>query len=237
MSCVVRSNRGRSGERHPGLPELRVHPRLPQRRCRRRAVPPPLLRAPPAPRPRRARAAQRRAERAAGGPTRGGCTHLGQPHQHGTRVAYVKDRCRCPACTAANTAAWRAAVRGQIFGAASPYVDAGEVREHIRVLRRRGVGVAQIAKIVHTSATHIREIDQSTSRSGNRPTHSARPPTRRDHVRSSVSLAGSIWARSNAGYRAPNPAFRYPATDLPRAASGRISSSLPASRSRSTSRS
>jgi hypothetical protein len=117
---------------------------------------------------RRARAAQRRAERAAAGPTRE-CTHPGHPHKHGTRVAYVKDKCQCRPCTDANTAEWRAAVREKTYGAPRPYVDAAEAREHIRTLRRNGVGVEQIAKKVHTSATHIREIDHSTHRSNKRP--------------------------------------------------------------------
>lgn len=30
------------------------------------------------------------------------CEHPGHPHRHGTRVAYVLDRCRCEPCTAAN---------------------------------------------------------------------------------------------------------------------------------------
>ena len=30
------------------------------------------------------------------------CEHPGHPHRHGTRVAYVIDRCRCEPCTAAN---------------------------------------------------------------------------------------------------------------------------------------
>jgi hypothetical protein len=117
---------------------------------------------------RRAVAAQRRAGRAAGGPTRD-CTHPGHPHEHGTRVAYVKDQCRCRPCTDANTAEWRAAAREQTYGAPSRYVDAAAAREHIQTLRRSGVGVEQIARIVHTSPTHIREIDQSTRRSNNRP--------------------------------------------------------------------
>lgn len=118
---------------------------------------------------RRARAAQRRADRAAGGCIRE-CTHGGHRHLDGTRVAYVKDECRCRPCTDANTAEWRATMRDRIiFGASSPYVDAAEAREHIRTLRRSGVGVEQLAKLVHTSTTHIREIDQSTHRSNNRP--------------------------------------------------------------------
>ena len=39
------------------------------------------------------------------------CSHPQARHRHGTRTAYVKDRCRCTDCTAANTAASRTATR------------------------------------------------------------------------------------------------------------------------------
>ena len=39
------------------------------------------------------------------------CSHPQARHRHGTRAAYVKDRCRCTDCTAANTAASRTAAR------------------------------------------------------------------------------------------------------------------------------
>jgi hypothetical protein len=62
----------------------------------------------PAPQALPAPVAQCNADQVADRPKRN-CAHHGQPHRHGTRVAYVKDRCRCPACTAANTAASRVA--------------------------------------------------------------------------------------------------------------------------------
>ena len=70
----------------------------------------------------------RRAERLQARVTRE-CTHPQACHQHGTRAAYVRDRCRCTDCTAANTAASRTATRERIYGR-QPYVDAGPVREH-----------------------------------------------------------------------------------------------------------
>jgi hypothetical protein len=68
------------------------------------------------------------------------CTHPQARHRHGTRAAYVKDRCRCPDCTAANTAASRSATREQTYGRWHPYVNAGPVREHITALRAAGIG-------------------------------------------------------------------------------------------------
>lgn len=97
------------------------------------------------------------------------CAHRGQPHRHGTRVAYVKDRCRCPACTAANTAASRAAVRNRALGVPSRYVDVAEVRSHLQSLRAAGIGYQQIARLAGTSVTHLREISHTVVRSAGRP--------------------------------------------------------------------
>jgi hypothetical protein len=113
---------------------------------------------------RLAETARRRATRA----VRRDCTHPGLPHRHGTRVAYVKDRCRCAECTAANTAAQRAAERARALGQPSRYVDAAPVRAHIQRLRAAGLGYDQIAKIAHTSSSHVREIAQTSARSGGR---------------------------------------------------------------------
>jgi hypothetical protein len=113
-------------------------------------------------------AAQRRRQRAGGGPKRD-CTHPGHPHQHGQRVAYVKDRCRCLDCTAANTAASHTVAREQTFGRWSPYVEVAPVRAHIALLRSAGIGYDQIARLSGTSATHVREIAATVARSGNRP--------------------------------------------------------------------
>jgi DNA-directed RNA polymerase specialized sigma24 family protein len=106
--------------------------------------------------------AQRRADR-----PRSDCHHAGHPHHHGTRVTYVKDRCRCPDCTAANTAASHTTTRNQILGR-HPYLDAAPVRAHIDELRRAGIGYQQIARLSDTSATHIREIAGAVTRSGDR---------------------------------------------------------------------
>src|SRR4051794_22177944 len=59
--------------------------------------------------------ARRRAERLQSR-TKRECTHPRAQHRHGTRAAYVKDRCRCTDCTAANTAASRTATRERLYG-------------------------------------------------------------------------------------------------------------------------
>jgi len=119
-------------------------------------------------RPRLRQAAQPVAERSCGRPTRD-CAHPGQPHRHGQRVAYVKDRCRCNPCTAVNTAASHTAARRHALGRPGALVDAGDVRAHIGQLRRAHIGYEQIARLSGTSATHTREIAGAVARSGNRP--------------------------------------------------------------------
>ncbi len=101
--------------------------------------------------------AARRTERLQARVTRE-CTHPQARHQHGTRAAYVKDRCRCSECTAANTAASRIVSRERIYGRWQPYVDAGPVREHIAALRAAGIGVERIAHLADLSVGHIREL-------------------------------------------------------------------------------
>jgi AraC-like DNA-binding protein len=103
--------------------------------------------------------ARRRAERLQARVKRE-CTHPQARHLHGTRAAYVKDRCRCPECTAANTAASRTATRERIYGRWHPYVDAAPVRDHIAALRAAGIGVERIAQLAGLSTSHIRKLAQ-----------------------------------------------------------------------------
>src|SRR3954453_1955215 len=101
--------------------------------------------------------ARRRAARTQARVTRE-CTHPQARHRHGTRAAYVKDRCRCTDCTAANTTASRTATRERIYGRWQPYVDAAPVREHIVALRVAGIGVERIAQLAGLSVSHIRQL-------------------------------------------------------------------------------
>lgn len=65
-------------------------------------------------------------------------------HHHGTRDAYIADRCRCPSCTAAN-ARWNNQRRRDIvMNRWKPYVDAAAVREHLLLLRKAGIGIDRI---------------------------------------------------------------------------------------------
>src|SRR5918997_111026 len=104
------------------------------------------------------------------------CNHPQARHRHGTRAAYVKDRCRCTDCTAANTAASRSVTRERVYGRWQPYVDAGPVREHIAALRAAGIGVERIAHLAGLSVSHIRELAEHSY--GDSPiTRRVRPDT------------------------------------------------------------
>jgi len=114
--------------------------------------------------------AGRRAERA-GQRRKRPCPHPRAEHSHGTRAAYVRDRCRCPACTAANTAASRAIYRARAYGRWQPYLDATGVRAHLQALRQAGIGVHRIAALTGTPVSHVRAL------AGTGP--GSRPPVRR----------------------------------------------------------
>jgi hypothetical protein len=104
------------------------------------------------------------------------CSHERSPHRHGTRVAYVKDRCRCPDCTAANTAASRTRYRQQAIGHWQPFTDAGVVREHLTALRAAGIGVQRIAELTGLSLSHVR-ILADTRLDASATTKRVRPDT------------------------------------------------------------
>ena len=131
--------------------------------------------------------ARRRVQRAQAR-VRRDCTHPHARHVHGTRVAYVKDRCRCTDCTAANTAAGRAVHRAQTFGRWQPFVDAAPVRQHIRALRTAGIGVEQIAELAGISTSHVREL-AAAGRDGDPRVRRVRPETAHQVLRIRVDQA------------------------------------------------
>jgi hypothetical protein len=137
--------------------------------------------------------ARRRAERLQARVTRE-CTHPQARHQHGTRAAYVRDRCRCTDCTAANTAASRTATRERIYDRWQPYVDATPVRDHIAALRAAGIGVERIAQLAGLSVSHIRQLAEHHHR-GSPATHRVRPSTAAHVLR--VGIENTNWAPSS----------------------------------------
>lgn len=96
----------------------------------------------------KAAARQRRLEReAAVDRTPKPCLHPVADHQHGSRAAYVLDRCRCLPCTEANSQAelWRQ--RQKAYGRYDGYIDADPVREHLAALMAYGIGLKTISKL------------------------------------------------------------------------------------------
>ncbi|HEX8082130.1 MAG TPA: hypothetical protein VF557_18105 [Jatrophihabitans sp.] len=119
---------------------------------------------------RRTELAQRRADRARCAPKRN-CQHPRARHLHGTRTAYVRDQCRCPSCTAANTAVSNRLHRERAYGRWKPYIDASPSRAHIASLRAAGIGVDQIAKLTGLSPSHLRGLIY--------PSSNGKPPFRK----------------------------------------------------------
>jgi hypothetical protein len=106
---------------------------------------------------------QSRADRASSGPRRE-CHHPKSLHTHGMRAAYVRDRCRCGECTAANAAASNQTHRAKTFGRWQPHVTAAPARAHIESLRSAGIGIDQIARLAGLSSSHVRGLIGSVTR-------------------------------------------------------------------------
>ena len=136
--------------------------------------------------------AHRRADRARCAPKRS-CQHPRARHVHGTRTAYVRDRCRCANCTAANTAASNQRHRERAYGRWKPYVDASPSRAHIAALRAAGIGVDQIAKVTGLSPGHLRGLIY--------PSGNGRPPFQKVRRETAERI---LAVRVDASSRAPN---------------------------------
>lgn len=78
-------------------------------------------------------------------------------HEHGTRTAYVVDRCRCRSCTDASTAHRAELNKQKAFGRYDTgRVDAIPARAHTRYLMAEGISIRQIARIAGVSMSTIR---------------------------------------------------------------------------------
>lgn len=92
------------------------------------------------------------------------CRHPRVHHTHGTRTAYVTDRCRCRDCTDANARAERAAYRSRQTQPAAARIAAGPVREHLLGLRATGIGIRQIADLAATTPSYVRRLTAAPTR-------------------------------------------------------------------------
>ncbi len=74
---------------------------------------------------------------------------MSQRTEHGNRACYVFNKCRCEPCTQANRDYMRRrdrASRRPDEQLEPAYIDATEVREHIKWLQKKGVGIRTIAR-------------------------------------------------------------------------------------------
>jgi hypothetical protein len=76
------------------------------------------------------------------------CLHKRVNHQHGTRLAYILDRCRCLPCAAANSTYELRRTRLKAYGRGTPsgWVDAAPVRAHVEQLCATGMGYKTVAR-------------------------------------------------------------------------------------------
>lgn len=121
-------------------------------------------------------AARRTAARLTRAAGRRECTHPRARHQHGTRAAYVADRCRCALCTDANTAEVRGARRSSVAGRPAAYVPAAAARAHLRRLLAAGVALNRVAALSGVGSSTLYEL-LTTRADGRGPLAKIRPAT------------------------------------------------------------
>lgn len=85
------------------------------------------------------------------------CNH-GGIHEHGTRVAYVKDRCRCEPCTTVSREYEQRRRRDRLYGISAGLVDAQPVRDHLAVLSAAGIGYKRVATLAGVSVTTVQTV-------------------------------------------------------------------------------
>ena len=98
------------------------------------------------------------------------CQHKQSHHDHGTRNAYVLDKCRCPPCAAAASAYERKRVRTQAYGTWAGLIDASEARAHVQALQAAGLGLKRIAAASEVSTGTLSKLMYGAR---------GRPPARR----------------------------------------------------------
>lgn len=116
-------------------------------------------------------------------PGRGGvvrdCLHVRVRHEHGTRGAYVQDRCGCAPCTAANTEAERRRSRAIAYGTWSGLVGAAAAREHVQSLREQGLSLKRIAQLSGVGQGTLSALVYGEPSRARPPLSQVRPDTER----------------------------------------------------------
>lgn len=102
---------------------------------------------------------------------------------HGTRARYVKDKCHCAECKAANTAyhaAWSRRNLERQWGARPPaLVDAEPARQHVHALMEAGCGYKRVAVLAGVTPGVIAKLLYGARHRGQGPSSRIRPATER----------------------------------------------------------
>lgn len=116
------------------------------------------------------------AARLAAGPKRE-CHHKVADHRHGTRSAYVLDRCRCQPCRKASVREEKRRLMRIAAGQPS-YVDARPAVAHVRRLQDAGLGWKRAAELAGINTSSIYPLLYGrTDRNDGRPRTKARATT------------------------------------------------------------
>lgn len=83
------------------------------------------------------------------------CQHKHASHEHGSRLAYVLDKCRCVPCLDAATAYEAYRKRQIAYGRWDHRVPAGPARDRLLELQREGVSYKQVARLTGISTTTL----------------------------------------------------------------------------------
>jgi len=104
------------------------------------------------------------------------CLHPRANHQHGTRLAYCLDRCRCQPCCAANSEYEKQRSRAKAYGRPTTVlVDAEPVRAHVQAVLASGVGWKRLARVAQVHSSAVSRLLYGRRRPGGRQ----EPPTKR----------------------------------------------------------
>jgi len=82
-------------------------------------------------------------------------------HRHGTRDAYLRDECRCPACRAANAEHQRAFRRGRAVDAwhgTSPWAPAVGTRRRLQALTAAGWSASELAARLGVTKSAVAQL-------------------------------------------------------------------------------
>lgn len=82
------------------------------------------------------------------------CQHRRAHHEHGTHVAYIRDRCRCAACRRAAARERKRYRLGRLEGR-NGLVDASVPRDHVRALMAAGMSIQDIADRLGQSRNNV----------------------------------------------------------------------------------